>query len=51
MPAENAAAALCVCGHERRHHFGDGPCLAAYKLPSGKIAEKTVCPCTRFEAK
>jgi hypothetical protein len=41
--------AKCACGHLYRHHHGDGPCLAAHKLPSGKYADATVCPCVRFE--
>jgi hypothetical protein len=42
-------AAKCACGHEKRHHHGDGPCLAAHTLANGNPANATVCPCVAFE--
>jgi hypothetical protein len=41
---------VCVCGHERRSHYGsagvcDGPCL----MPHQAKLVATVCSCIRFE--
>ena len=41
--------AICVCGHLKRVHFGDGPCLGAHRNKDGKELDATVCPCTEYE--
>lgn len=43
--------AYCTCGHQKRHHWGSGACLGAYRNEKGKEADATVCPCVTFKAK
>lgn len=39
-----------ACGHERRLHWGDGPCIACVSGGRGTAIAGSVCPCDAFAA-